>query len=139
MSSKNVRILADAQFEIEEAFERYRQDSPRIADRLLKEIRSSLKKIWRTRNLSPVHEEHALACPRLLPLLGHLPGEARDHSHCCDRSWETARRLLGQASETVASLPQTRFPSSPRPRFPAIPPSVTYFYGTPRRPLHPSL
>ena len=33
MSSQILRILAEAQFEIEEAFEHYRHESPRIAKR----------------------------------------------------------------------------------------------------------
>lgn len=45
MTSKQVRIRPEAELEIEEAFERYRQESPAIADRFLREIRVPLKKI----------------------------------------------------------------------------------------------
>jgi plasmid stabilization system protein ParE len=53
MSSKKVRILAEAQLEIEDAFEHYRRESPRIADRFPKVIRSSLKGIKKNPKLYP--------------------------------------------------------------------------------------
>jgi plasmid stabilization system protein ParE len=53
MANRPIRIRPEAELEIEEAFERYRQESARIADRFLKEIGASLEKIRRHPRLYP--------------------------------------------------------------------------------------
>lgn len=53
MANKPIRIRPETELEIEEAFERYRQESARIADRFLTEIGASLKKIRRNPRLYP--------------------------------------------------------------------------------------
>lgn len=53
MRSKPIRIRPEAELEIEEAVERYRQESPRIADRFLMDIDASFKKIRTSPKLYP--------------------------------------------------------------------------------------
>lgn len=53
MSSKQIRLRSEAQLEIQEAFEHYRRDSPRLADRFLSDIASSLRKIRSNPKLYP--------------------------------------------------------------------------------------
>ena len=53
MSRRKLRIHSQAQLEIEQAFERYRQENPRSADRFLKEIGASLKKVRSNPKLYP--------------------------------------------------------------------------------------
>jgi plasmid stabilization system protein ParE len=47
MTLKPIRLRPEAELEIEEAFDYYLGESPRIAGRFLDEIASSLKKIQR--------------------------------------------------------------------------------------------
>jgi plasmid stabilization system protein ParE len=58
MSRRKLLIHSEAQLEIEEAFERYRQESPRTADRFLKEIGASLKKIRSSPRLYPPYTKN---------------------------------------------------------------------------------
>lgn len=58
MSLKTVRIHLEAQREMEESFERYRQESEYIALRFLADIRSSLKKIQKTPRLYPPYTKN---------------------------------------------------------------------------------
>src|SRR6266567_5315408 len=58
MSSKQIRVRSEAQLEIEEAFEHYRQESPRIADRFLTEIGVSLRKIRSNPKLYPPYTKN---------------------------------------------------------------------------------
>ena len=51
--SKPIRLRSEAELEIEEAFEFYRRESPRIADRFLDEIDASFEKIQNDPQLYP--------------------------------------------------------------------------------------
>lgn len=53
MSLKTIRLRLEAELEIEDAFERYRRENPRIADRFLDDISKSLKKIQQNPRLYP--------------------------------------------------------------------------------------
>jgi plasmid stabilization system protein ParE len=53
MRVKPIRLRLEAELEIEEAFERYRQESQRLADRFLDEINLSLRNIRSTPRLYP--------------------------------------------------------------------------------------
>ena len=58
MSSRELRIHFEAQVEIEEAFARYRQESPLTADRFLAEVRLSLKRIAAHPKLYPPYSKN---------------------------------------------------------------------------------
>lgn len=53
MSLKPIRLRAEAEQEIEEAFEHYQHESARIAGRFLEEIGASFEKIQRDPQLYP--------------------------------------------------------------------------------------
>lgn len=53
MSVKPIRLRSEAELEIEEAFEYYHRESPRIADRFLDAIDASLQKIQKDPQLYP--------------------------------------------------------------------------------------
>jgi plasmid stabilization system protein ParE len=55
MTLKPIRLRPEAEREIEEAFDYYLGESPRIAGRFLDEIASSLKKIQRDPQLYPAY------------------------------------------------------------------------------------
>ena len=58
MSLKSVRLRLEAELEIEDAFERYRRESPRIAQRFLNEITESFKKIQKNPRLYPPYTKN---------------------------------------------------------------------------------
>jgi plasmid stabilization system protein ParE len=58
MISRKLRVHSEAQVEIEEAFERYRQESPLTADRFLAEIGLSLKRIATNPKLYPSYTKN---------------------------------------------------------------------------------
>lgn len=58
MSLKPVRLRLEAELEIEETFEYYRGESPRIAERFLREIGSSIKKIRSNPKLFPSYTKN---------------------------------------------------------------------------------
>ena len=68
MSLKPVRLRLEAEIEIEEAFEYYRRESPRIADRFLNEIAASLTKIQNDPQLYPSYTKNTRR-----RVLGSLP------------------------------------------------------------------
>ena len=53
MSFKAIRLRPEAELEIEEAFEFYSRESPRIAEQFLNEIDASFKKIQNAPELYP--------------------------------------------------------------------------------------
>jgi plasmid stabilization system protein ParE len=58
MISRKLRVHSEAQVEIEEVFERYRQESPLTADRFLAEIGLSLKRIATNPKLYPFYTKN---------------------------------------------------------------------------------
>ena len=58
MRSKPIRLRSEAELEIEEAFEYYLRESPRIADRFLKQISASFKKIQKNPLLYPPYTKN---------------------------------------------------------------------------------
>lgn len=58
MTLKPIRLRPEAELEIEEAFDYYLGESPRIAGRFLDEIASSLKKIQRDPQLYPTYTKN---------------------------------------------------------------------------------
>jgi plasmid stabilization system protein ParE len=58
MSLKAIRLRSEAELEIEEAFEYYLRESPRIADRFLNEIAATLKKIQKNPLLYPQYTKN---------------------------------------------------------------------------------
>jgi toxin ParE2 len=58
MSPRKLRIHSQAELEIEEAFEWYRRENPRIADQFLSEIGLSIKRILSNPKLYPPYTEN---------------------------------------------------------------------------------
>jgi len=103
MTLKPIRLRPEAELEIEEAFDYYLGESPRIAGRFLDEIASSLKEdSMRSATLSYIYEEHETPRSWLFSVLCHLSGEGRDHPDRRHRSRKTPRGLLDQAPEAVS-------------------------------------
>lgn len=58
MSLKPIRLRPEAEVEIEEAFEFYRRESPRIAERFLNEIDTSFQRIQGQPQLYPPYTKN---------------------------------------------------------------------------------
>ncbi len=58
MSSKPIRLRSEAEVEIEQAFEYYRRESSRLAERFLNEISRSLENIQRDPRLYPAYTKN---------------------------------------------------------------------------------
>jgi plasmid stabilization system protein ParE len=102
MTLKPIRLRPEAELEIEEAFDYYLRESPRIAGRFLDEIASSLKKIQRDPQLYPAYTKNTRRGVLAVFRSPSFIREGRDHPDRRHRSRKTPRGLLDQAPEAVS-------------------------------------